>query len=93
MTSLLRTSVHGKIKRLVSERRLRVSYLVDVLDCVELSVDQLRPADKQLLCLTNINSPEQYFAFLNEQGLDCDQTTPIALRYQQLDRNRKDEPS
>ena len=75
MTSLIRTTAHRKIKPLVSNGRLRVSYLADALNCVEFPAHEIRAVDEELLCLTNINTPEQYLEFLRREGLQCDAQT------------------
>lgn len=75
MTSLLKTSAHGKIMELIQAKRLRVSYLADALQCVRLPVESLKQVDPQLLSLTNINTPDDYFRFLDDQGLGCDEST------------------
>lgn len=75
MTSLLKTSAHGQISELIRAKRLRVSYLADILQCVRLPVASLQPVDPDLLSLTNINTPDEYFQFLEDQGLECDEAT------------------
>ena len=75
MTSLIRTSAHQKIKQLVLAKRLKVSYLVDILDCVEFPAHEIRAVDEELLCLTNVNTPNQYLEFLRREGWQCDSHT------------------
>ena len=75
MTSLIRTTAHTRISRLISNRQLKVSYLADELNCVEIQAEQLQSVDENLLCLTNINTPDQYTSYLKSRGIECDPET------------------
>lgn len=71
MTALYRCSIHEKIETMLSRNRLRVSELSSELKAKTIDLDELRKVDPKLDSVRNLNSPEQYFRFLEEKGFDC----------------------
>ncbi len=71
MTSVYRTSVHEKIGRLVDTKQLRVAQLAQTLDTARVDIEAIREVDPDLNCLSNINTPSEYFAWLEQMGFHC----------------------
>ncbi len=71
MTAIYRTQVRRKVEAMVERKSLRVSDLAAELNTKEISLDELRIADPKLESMRNLNSPEQYLAFLRDHGIDC----------------------
>lgn len=69
LAGVYRTSLVGKVKRLVAEGRLRPLFLIQDVDSVEVPADELRAVDPELQSLRNVNRPEDYQAALRWAGL------------------------
>lgn len=76
MTAVYRCSVHEKIRTLVDDGRLKVSALAEELVSRIVPMDEMQTFDRNLDSLSNINSPNDYFAVLEQLGLKS--TTEVA---------------
>lgn len=70
LVAVYRTSVLAPAQELLRANRLRPTFLLDIVDTIEVSVDQLRPFDPDLQSLANLNTPEDYVAALRAAGLE-----------------------
>lgn len=70
LAAVYRTSLSERVRRLVSQNRLRPLYLIKESDSLEVPVAELRMVDPQLQSLQNCNQPQDYEAALRLAGLD-----------------------
>lgn len=71
MTAVYRTDVHKQLERFILDDKLRVSGLANLLQARNVPIEKIKRIDPQLECLSNINSPDDYFALLKSLGLEC----------------------
>ncbi|MFM9961651.1 MAG: molybdenum cofactor guanylyltransferase [Planctomycetaceae bacterium] len=69
LAAVYRTSLAGRVHRLVADQRLRPLFLIRASDSVEVPVEELMTVDPQLHSLHNLNLPEDYEAALRLAGL------------------------
>lgn len=69
LAAVYRTTLAARTRQLVAAQRLRLLFLIQESDSVEVSVDELRAVDPQLQSLCNLNRPEDYEAALRLAGL------------------------
>jgi len=70
LTAVYRPMVLPAIERLLSANRLKVQELLDICDCRDVGLEELRDVDPHLQSLLNINTPEQYAAALAAANAD-----------------------
>ena len=68
LAAVYRPIVLSVVDRLLSENRLRASFLLEEAPTREIPVDELRQVDPQLSTLMNLNYPEDYNAALSAAG-------------------------
>jgi molybdopterin-guanine dinucleotide biosynthesis protein A len=68
LAAVYRTSLVPHIRALLAADQLRPAFLFDRVSTNRVSVDELRPADPQLLSLKNCNRPEDYEEALRLAG-------------------------
>jgi molybdenum cofactor guanylyltransferase len=68
LAAVYRTSVLALADRLLAADRLRLRYLFDESDSVEVPLDDLRKVDPELSTLENLNHPEDYERALRTAG-------------------------
>ena len=71
MTAVYRTEIHEQLESFILDDKLRVSGLVNLLQATKVPVARIKQIDPQLECLSNINSPEDYFALLKSLDQEC----------------------
>jgi molybdopterin-guanine dinucleotide biosynthesis protein A len=69
LAAVYRSSVLPKIDQLLAAERMRLVFLFDETDTLEVNVDELRSVDPELATLKNLNRPEDYAAALRAAGL------------------------
>jgi molybdopterin-guanine dinucleotide biosynthesis protein A len=75
LAAIYRTKVLPKVEALLAADRLRPRYLIDEVDAIEISVEELRAVDPELSTLENLNFEEDYAAALKAAGFrDRDQS-------------------
>ena len=68
LAAVYRTRLVTTIRALVASRRLRPVYLLKCARAREIEVAELRPVDRELSSLRNINTPDEYAAALKDAG-------------------------
>jgi len=71
MTAVYRTHVWKNAKQNVAQQQLRVSELAKTIDSFPIDVSQLKTHDQNLNAFENINTPDDYFAFLSKNNIEC----------------------
>lgn len=71
MTAVYRCGVWKAAAENVASEQLRVSMLSDSVRSTTIDVSALKSVDPQLTSFENINTPENYFAFLRKMNLQC----------------------
>lgn len=71
MTAVYRCSVWAAAAKNVASQQLRVSMLADSVDSTTVDVSALTELDPQLRSFENINTPDNYFAFLKKMNIHC----------------------
>ncbi len=71
MTAVYRCSVWAAAARNVAEKQLRVSMLADSVNATSVDLNDLKTIDPQLTSFENINTPDDYFAFLKKMNVHC----------------------
>jgi molybdopterin-guanine dinucleotide biosynthesis protein A len=69
LAAVYRPNILAKIQGLLAAERLRPRFLFDLVSTREISVDDLRVVDPQLLTLKNLNCPEDYSSALLAAGM------------------------
>jgi molybdopterin-guanine dinucleotide biosynthesis protein A len=72
LAAVYRTSVLELAERLLAADRLRLRYLFDESDTVEVPIEELRAVDPELSTLENLNHPEDYERALRAAGFARD---------------------
>lgn len=62
LTAVYRPTVLPAVERLLVANRLKVQDLLEICDCRDVGLDELRDVDPHLQSLLNINTPQQYEA-------------------------------
>lgn len=70
LAAVYRVSLRDAIRSLIASDRMRPLFLVEQSDSVIIDVDDLKDIDPKLDSLANINTPEDYQAFLKVAGFD-----------------------
>ncbi len=71
MTALYRTGVWTAAGDNVAAQRLRVSTLADSIKAKTIELHALEKYDPMLIAFENINTPEDYFDFLDKLKINC----------------------
>jgi len=71
MTAVYRTNVHEQLEHFILDDKLRVSGLANLLQARNVPIAKIKKVDPKLECLSNVNSPDDYFALLKSLGLQC----------------------
>ena len=71
MTAIYRCSVWSAAAQNVAEKQLRVSMLADSVNATTVNVSALKSLDPQLRSFENINTPDNYFAYLKKTDVIC----------------------
>ena len=66
LTAVYRTSVLGKVSRMVANQQLRVKDLLSQVQVCEVSSNDLRRVDPELQTLRNINTRAEYQQMLKD---------------------------
>jgi molybdopterin-guanine dinucleotide biosynthesis protein A len=71
MTAVYRCSVWKAAARNVASQQLRVSTLAQSVSSTTVNLSDLKTVDPQLNSFENINTPEDYFAYLKKTNVRC----------------------
>jgi len=71
MTAVYRCNVWAAAARNVASGQLRVSALADSVRSTTIAIKDLETVDPELLSFENINTPENYFSFLDKTNVHC----------------------
>ena len=71
MTAVYRCSVWAHAGRNVASQQLRVSKLAESVSSTAVNISDLKTVDPQLSSFENINTPDEYFAFLKKMKVHC----------------------
>lgn len=71
LAAVYRVSVLDHVKQLLAADRLRPFFLFELAKTREISVDELRTVDPDLVSLENLNHPEEYHRALRRCGFEA----------------------
>jgi molybdopterin-guanine dinucleotide biosynthesis protein A len=74
--------VLSKVDALIAEDRMRPFFLIEETNSLRVDVQSLRDVDPELHSFTNLNHPGEYFAALQQAGLDVPPSVRAALLQQ-----------
>lgn len=72
LAAVYRTSLLPQIQDLLAANRMRLIFLFENSDTLEVPVEQLRAVDPELTTLANLNSPSDYTAALRQANFQLD---------------------
>ncbi len=71
MTAVYRCGVWAAAAKNVAQKQLRVSMLAESVNATSVNINDLKTVDPQLNSFENINTPDDYFAFLKKMKAHC----------------------